>query len=71
MNNLLNIVVQLPTLMNPFMPDASKKLSEFFNENIEATVWEPRYLNTHRLIKPVDILFNKLDIETVLFNKDS
>jgi len=70
MFDLLSLIIQLPILMEPYVPTAAKKLHSMINTNDFKPKWEKQSLAQFKLNKPVEILFNKLDAETVLTQKD-
>ncbi len=65
----LNIVFQLITLMEPFVPNSAVKLSSMLSKQ-KAFNWGPEYLNQLKLTKTVEIIFNKLEPEKVLAERD-
>jgi methionyl-tRNA synthetase len=69
MFELLYIVTQFPILMAPFLPQAATKLASLLQIKIEK--WEEVTMIPSGLTEPVTILFNKLDMEKVLAQKDN
>jgi len=70
MFDLLSLIIQLPVLMEPFMPSAAQKLHTMLSANEFKPKWEKQSLGSFKLNKPVEILFNKLEAESVLTQKD-
>lgn len=71
MFNLLNIIENLKTLISPFLPETQNKLSLLLHSNNVEQEWETKIANNFALKDIVNPLFNKLDKETVLNERDS
>jgi methionyl-tRNA synthetase len=70
MQDLLSLIIQLPILMEPFMPTAAQKLHFMISSKEYKPRWEKQALGEFKLNQTVEILFNKLDLENVLAQKD-
>jgi len=73
--NQLNLVYNLKVLMFPFIPEATNKLAKILGEEALQSIvgtdsWQPKYISEISLAKSVEPLFQKLDREVVLKEKD-
>jgi len=75
MLNLLNFVSNFVLLLEPFLPEASIRLAGMLGikpvePELEQNRWQATFNNSYKLQLPVEILFNKLDLTTVLAEKE-
>lgn len=77
MYNLVVLIVNLAVMMEPFMPEAARKLNEMLGNQLDLepkvgeNKWQPIFEITLEFNAEVALLFNKLDKEQVLELKDS
>jgi methionyl-tRNA synthetase len=76
MLNLLNIVENLSILMEPYLPQASIRLTKMLGKPpilgiIGNDQWKRTFQKIFQLAQPVGILFEKLDLEKVQIEKEN
>jgi methionyl-tRNA synthetase len=74
--NLLNLLTALNTMIMPYLPTSAAKLAKMLgNEQTEGHVGENKWRfepsKTYKIASPVEPLFQKLDKETVLAEKEN
>lgn len=75
MNNLINLVYNLGILIQPYLPESAKSLINLlgvvgFESKIGVNKWKFSEIKSVKLSSKVEILFNKLDLEQVLLEKE-
>lgn len=74
MANLLSFVGNLMVLISPYLPESAERLNKLINlNNLEGEIgvnkWELQKIKYIKLNSPVEVLFNKLELEKVLLEK--
>ncbi len=74
MANLLSFVGNLMVLISPYLPESAERLNKLISlNNLEGEIgvnkWELQKIKYIKLNSPVEVLFNKLDLEKVLLEK--
>ncbi|HLD03141.1 MAG TPA: methionine--tRNA ligase [Candidatus Dojkabacteria bacterium] len=76
--NLLNLIENFIVLISPYLPGSAEKLAGMLGEDAETLTpvvgkdkWQAQFRKKFKLVGAVEILFNKLDKEKVLMEKDN
>lgn len=76
MMDLLNLIINLATLMRPYLPFAATELHKMIvgdetDVQVNTDIWQSRYAQEFSLKSEVKILFQKLDREKVLEEREN